>query len=209
MCITVLLSSFSCISNNVEAETSVVKASPLAPLNQSFRINKLIIQNKNNDTLQNLPYTNGFTLDGFQSYFYKNHPEFFKDSESSFPVDIRINVEATQKIHWGFFCLYICTLSLLPSKQTLTVTTDVSVTPALKNMSYMFNLNSKHLITNESYMTLYSPVGWFVGRRADKKNQRVSHGILPPAEMYTELYNEYLSQRILQQLSSLKLTTHK
>ena len=205
-----IMSLFSCVSANLTADQSYVKESPLAPIKQAFKLDSVNITfSSTYQHYQQKQFEDscGVTSADLKQYLYTQHPEFFKDSELSFPINVNISVSMDHEMHGGFFVMYICTLGILPAKGSGQFNSTISISPASENLAQMFSLKTEHHIKQVTYVTAFSPIGWFMGDSPKEDNERLSHRFPQiPKEVYSELYNKFVAKRIMQELSSLKLT---
>ncbi|NQZ56511.1 MAG: hypothetical protein HRT88_03445 [Lentisphaeraceae bacterium] len=207
---TALLLLTSCVSWHIKGEDSPVAGpNPLASYNMRFRINRLNLQAGGADLYQqnlNMLTQSKVTQAAIKDKLYEKYPEFFREHPTSFPIDIDISMNQEHNSHLGYFFLYMCTLSLIPAKQSIDLDSSISIYPANPKHAAMFNMKKEHNTHMDQFMSVYFPTALFWGKKAVGENEANSHSIGVPKQL-KDIYLRTICKALVERLSHLKVNT--
>ena len=195
--LTLILCLCSCETNNMIAEMSDIGPSPLHKLDIHFKIDSITEESEYQSTDYNYE---------MKQSLYSDYPQFFKDSPESFPIKITLKCERQYTASYrkvNPISRVMTLLFLIPPKKELNDRcTHIEISPSKPNDSKMFHIKADHKINVTNYTSLIYPIAWFL-RESPAENIEIDHVIVSrPSEAF---YRKYLSQKIVSELSKLKL----
>ncbi|NQZ56513.1 MAG: hypothetical protein HRT88_03455 [Lentisphaeraceae bacterium] len=208
---TALMLLTSCTSWHIKGEDSPgAGPNPLASYNMRFRVSRLTLQSSGAPRAdQNIINQTKISQAAIQNKLYEKYPDFFQDKASSFPIDIDISVNQQQNMHAGFFLMYMCTLGILPAKNSLEIDSSISILPANPKHASMFSINEVHNTHIDMYFTAFSPIGLMAAQKAVGENEANSHAFGGAPSQFKEPYLNGVCKAIIAKLSQLKVTNHR
>ena len=209
LCLALMLLT-SCTSWHIKGEDSPAPGNnPLKSYDTTFRISRLNLQVHSPDLYQqnmNMLSQTKVSEAAIRSELYNSYPEFFSDSSSAFPIDIEINTSQQHKMSAGYFVLYMCTLTLIPAKNSFDLDSDIVIYPANPKHNGMFRLSKAHNTHMDQYLSVYFPTGWIWAKKAVGENEANSRSFSSPKQL-KDVYLKTVCKAIVDKLSRLKTST--
>ena len=188
----------SCHTNNIVADISTINASPLQNLDLHFKIDAIEEDSDYYSTANNYE---------MKQYLYKTYPQFFKNSSDAFAIKIKITgADVRLKSFHNRNLFADLTAGLFPNKKIDAQESKIEVSPAKPTESDMFHLKFTHYITMTCYMTSFYPTALML---REKKADNVEIDTTMRPKPSDKFYLKYVSQKIVSELSKLKLEVLK